>query len=375
MPTNDSHMPEKRHFYWLDWIRFLAAFMVMTAHARGGNWVEWARLAPDDHTRFVQAFFTVTRAGLEWGIVFFVLSGFLVGGQALERSLHRTFDPYAYARDRISRIWLPLIPALLLTAGVQLFCGTSISFPIMLGNIFGLNGVLCPTFGNNDPLWSLSYEMWFYALAGIAAIILTRFSSRTMLWAALTLCLAVFTRLNATFLDCWLLGAFSYFLSSYKRGASIGVPGLILFLLGACFSQLQAESKSVSLESIWPWLPSPELAWLIESLGIGLVLAGVCHGKPRSARWSRIEGLGTWLASFSYTLYLTHYPILAVWDRLLPQRHVQVDVPTFLIFFCKIASCLAVAWLMYLPFEAQTSKVRKWLKEHFSSLAPEKESS
>jgi peptidoglycan/LPS O-acetylase OafA/YrhL len=118
---------DKRHLYWLDWLRFTAALMVVACHARGGNWVEWGRLDDACQTNFNYVFFAATRAGFEWVIVFFVLSGFLVGGKVLERVGNSTFDVLAYAVDRTSRIWMPLIPALLLTAGIGGYLGHPIS--------------------------------------------------------------------------------------------------------------------------------------------------------------------------------------------------------------------------------------------------------
>jgi peptidoglycan/LPS O-acetylase OafA/YrhL len=196
-------MPEKRHFYWLDWIRFFAAFMVVTCHARSGNWVEWGRLGAGHHSRLILAFFTGTRAGVEWVMVFFVLSGFLVGGMALERSLNRTFDFWAFAWDRVSRIWVPLVPALVLTVGIQLYCGVRVSVPLLLGNLFALQGVICNPIGENFPLWSLSYEVWFYVLTGIAALIVTGLARRSIVWVALAVCFVVFTKLSVSYLNCW----------------------------------------------------------------------------------------------------------------------------------------------------------------------------
>ena len=34
-------------------------------------------------------------------------------------------------------------------------------------------------------------------------------------------------------------------------------------------------------------------------------------------------------------------------------------------YLLKIFSCIAVAWLLYLPFEARTATVRKWLHGRF----------
>ena len=99
---------EKEHLHWLDWLRFTAALMVVMVHARGANWVEWGRLEETSRTKLVAVFFALTRTGSEWVTVFFVLSGFLVGGKVLERVAKGTFDLRVYAIDRFSRIWVPL---------------------------------------------------------------------------------------------------------------------------------------------------------------------------------------------------------------------------------------------------------------------------
>src|SRR6202008_705345 len=51
-------------------------------------------------------------------VVFFVLSGFLVGGKVLREmgSTERPFSPKRYFLDRFTRIYLVLIPVLLITA-------------------------------------------------------------------------------------------------------------------------------------------------------------------------------------------------------------------------------------------------------------------
>ena len=71
------------HLYWLDWLRFTAALMVVAIHSRGGTWVEWGRLTEASQTKLVAIFFAITRTGSESVLVFFVLSGFLVGGKVI----------------------------------------------------------------------------------------------------------------------------------------------------------------------------------------------------------------------------------------------------------------------------------------------------
>ncbi|HRY47654.1 MAG TPA: hypothetical protein P5186_06375 [Candidatus Paceibacterota bacterium] len=147
-----------------------------------------------------------------------MLIGFLVGGKVLDRSRNENSDAYAYALDRASRIWLPLCPALLLSAAVGSLLELPLSLGGFFGNLFGLQGVLCWSYGGNFPLWSLAYEMWFYFLAGCAAVATSSRPTNSRLWGfiGVVVCSMVFTRLDATFLFCWLLGAISYSQLSYE---------------------------------------------------------------------------------------------------------------------------------------------------------------
>lgn len=199
-PDSNRHAPSG-HLYWLDWLRFAAALMVVAIHARGASWVEWGRLAEASQTRLAAAFFALTRAGTEWVLVFFVLSGFLVGGKVIERVGGGTFSLHDYAVDRISRIWLPLIPALLWSAIVAYWVDKPVSWVGFGGNLLGLQLVFFRTFAENIPLWSLAYEIWFYFLAGAAAVwVMSGTRARSLAFLALGLGFTVFTRLKCEFL-------------------------------------------------------------------------------------------------------------------------------------------------------------------------------
>jgi len=361
-----------RHFYWLDWVRFIAALMVVACHARGYTWVQWNEIDVKEHTKLSEIFFILTEEGKEWVIVFFVLSGFLVGGKLIERSLAHTFDPRIYALDRITRIWIPMIPALALTTGVGYYCGFHLTFVSLLGSIFSLQEIFFDSYGNNVPLWSLSYEVWFYVLAGLAAVIVLRPTThRLWLWLGLAVSFAAFTRLWAIFLSCWLLGAFSYFLITGKKSNGLMILGLFLAVTGVCLFKMYEDRGPID-DYLHDSLPSPNIAWLMESLGLGIFFADVCRREPHSRLILGFERLGTSLAAFSYTLYLTHYPVVLLWERLYPvSRYPHIDAFSFFIFGCKIVSALLVAWLLYLPFERQTPVIRKWLKSRFISSASE----
>jgi peptidoglycan/LPS O-acetylase OafA/YrhL len=100
-------------------------------------------------------------------------------------------------------------------------------------------------------------------------------------------------------------------------------------------------------------------------VGIAILLPFITNSSPQSNILVRIERLGISLAAFSYTLYLTHYPFLWATNKFWP-RVSNVDESSILRFLLVIVLSILGAWLFYFPFEAQTSKVRKWLLIKFS---------
>ncbi len=128
--------------------------------------------------------------------VFFVLSGYLVGGLSLRKVQSGVFSIRDFAADRASRIYTAYLPALLLTAALdhlgsryfgtsglydhaQLMIREKISTPPFSDHIslvdFSCNMVMlktfnCVPFGSNQPLWTISVEFWVYIF--LAALLL-----------------------------------------------------------------------------------------------------------------------------------------------------------------------------------------------------------
>lgn len=363
-PSRTLFKGSQEHLYWLDWLRFTAALMVVAIHSRGGTWLEWGRLAEASQTKIVAAFFALTRAGSEWVLVFFVLSGFLVGGKVIERLGAGTFSLRDYIIDRFSRIWVPLVPALIWSAIVGLWLGKPVSWCDLGGNLLGLQGGLFPNFAANQPLWSLGYEIWFYFLAGGVAVWLTA-GTRGRIGAGLALALGfmVFTSMKADFLFAWVLGASTYWLCHRPRQLGLAIAGVGLMALGYVGSELRTATVSVNTSGWLQFAPSAKVATLILSLGIALVLPFLTQLKPGTKLGNSLNNLGGNLAAFSYTLYLTHCPTLYVWEHFLPERHETMDGVSMMLYLCRISSCVVFAWLCYLPFEKQTGRLRQWLRK------------
>ena len=113
----------KKHYYWIDLIRFLAALLVVLGHLRQTSFVEYGLLPDSEKNIFIMFLYLILRIGHEAVLIFFVMSGFLVGGKALEKTMGGNFNVKDYSIDRAVRIMLPLIGALLLLIIVNLIVG------------------------------------------------------------------------------------------------------------------------------------------------------------------------------------------------------------------------------------------------------------
>lgn len=369
------HILDKDRCYWLDWVRFLAALEVLVSHARGGYFVEYGSLPPDEKGWAVAVFFGLSRLGHESVIVFFVLSGYLVGGRSLQRVAGGRFDIASYWLDRATRIYVPLLPILILTIPVNLVRGKEWSIIGLLVNLAGLQGTGpgFEVFGGNEPLWSLAYEMWFYACwGGGLALATSRSAAHRVGWFFLTaVSLVVICKLeNPHYFFCWVLGALIRQVETgvLRRSWLLGL-GLMLAVTGGMMTQLNSGSTSFNLQRWQAWIPGMPTSVLILGVGFALAVHLSASWIPSSESARCWERRGKLWADFSYTMYLSHFVIIALWGTCLPDRRVpSVNRISCSVFIAKVAVLIAVSWLLYYMFERNTGKVRRWLRDRFDRL-------
>jgi len=353
-----------RELPWLDWIRFGAALAVLVFHARQMTFVAYGDLPAEQRSLLVQIFFAVTRPGREAVLVFFVLSGFLVGGRVLERVANRTFDVGAYFIDRSTRLFLPLIPALCLGALAGLLVGPPVTLATFLGTALNVQGFLTPLMSSNGPLWSLAYEWWFYVLAGSLAAATINVGRAAAICVALTaVCLLGLGELEL--LVSWVLGALAYLWRPARAQSWLlaAIVGIAIFAL----VQIQFGQEGV--------LSNPRIALvplatstLLFSGATAMAIAMLSTIPPPAGRGRGIYAAGSFLASFSYSLYLTHYPLLWVALAWWPQDKLSVTSLTG--YALRIAACLGFAVLMYWLFERHTAPLRRLVRHAFSRPTP-----
>ena len=157
--------------YILNWTRGVCAALVVLGHARSLGWAhgESTNLWSSNLSKI---FLLPSSFAMESVAVFFVISGYLVGGQIYRQIIARSFLWPRFLVDRITRLYIVLIPGMVFTFLCFLFSkyfGKELStsnFGVgnFLCNITFLMPTRCGPYGNNSSLWSLGYEFYFYII-------------------------------------------------------------------------------------------------------------------------------------------------------------------------------------------------------------------
>lgn len=343
---------------WIDWIRFTASFLVVFFHVRQYLFYDFVELTP-----IKLLFIGITRLGQDAVIIFFSLSGYLVAGNALYRLNKSEFILQSYLIDRFVRIYLPLIPALGFTAICGFITGKHYSIYELSVNLVGLQGIYGYQFMGNAPLWTLSYEIWFYILLGVVCAFANtnnrNYFNILFISPLIIISFSVFTVLSCTMLFCWIIGGIFFF---DKRFCVFKLFIYFAFLLIALI--ISALKNNLTL------FVSIEFTKIFLAFAFSGVLSQIVHLNPSSNFLLKIERFGTIPASFSYTLYLTHYPLIQLWFYYFPNRYSELDCFTisYFIFLCFV--CLIFSYFMFLLFEKHTSTVKRllafWLNKIFT---------
>lgn len=373
MGPPDHKSSAGEHFPILDFIRFGAALLVVFGHARSVLLVGIDSVAQPN--TMVRGFYLVTGLHEEGVVLFFVVSGFLVGGLAWQRMAAGSFDGWSYFLSRFTRIYLVLLPSLLLVAilsnlGAALFAEARLYaerplFPSGVRNgwswgqipchLLSVQAVLCDAWGANPPLWSLGLEWTFYLIGPLFfAIALQPMSiaKRVLLAAAMVGLVVYLQHQNAAFIQWfafWLLGVFSAVAEKrWRIFLFVGLAGIAICLAALVLSRTRL-------------LPQGTTHALV---AIGLAAGLACNKVTRWRCEIRLIDRG---ARFSYSLYLIHLPVIlfagAAFQSLLawPNALVQPDLRGISGFCTLVLVALLAAWAFAAITEDHTDRVRRFL--------------
>lgn len=292
-----------RHVRTLDSMRSVSALIVLASHLVQIFWLPVTGLHSPLHV--ASNLFSETAV-----IVFFLLSGYLIT-MSIWRNIGRTghFAAGDYVVSRLVRIYPPLLSAITVTIGVFYIIGLAglpgVATPLrqasdlyavrefltfdphevfsalqMRGGLLDLNG----------PLWSLYIEVALYAAAGALAL---GWKGPKPYWRLIgcvlfaAFCAFILHRDYTLYAAWWLMGS-AFFLCQISPRRNL-VLGLAVAVLSTTILRFTTTGLITEMARLCVTLP---LAFL-------MFLVWRWESRPLEK-----------IASFSYTLYLIHFPVL-----------------------------------------------------------------
>lgn len=359
------------HSVVISLLRGFAAIMVAAAHLRAEVFPGLRSVA--DASLWYKGFAFATGFAHHAVLVFFVISGWLVGGSLLNKIGQR--DAIAnFAIDRMSRLWTVLIPTFVLTLlfglgsgvlsahNIDFFSTSAYSALSLVGNLIGLQTVTLPNFGDNFALWSLANETWYYAMFPLLVLLFTARSNLTRVasGAALAVLASALPAAIIAYFAIWLLGvAFSRIRIECGNGARIG--WLALLAAVSAYYRLTGNLDDFDLTTLRQDLVcSVMLLVFLSSLQF--------KGAPASKLLRPATKVGKFFADFSFSLYVLHLPLIALlthWGMArFGLRQLSPGEPLhYAIYAAMLAIVLGSSYLSYLLFESHTYRIRRLLKD------------
>ena len=346
---------------FLYFMRWVAAFFVATDHIRTNYFIGISQI--QHNTILTKIFFLFTFLGHNSVIVFFVLSGFFVGGGMFKEFKENKFSLKKYFIKRFTRLYIVLIPALILGGLFAYFiflkmhinCNTC-DIKTFFGNLFYLETIYVKPFANNEPLWSLAYEAWYYLLFPI--IIYLIFSKKIIIKILnffIFLFLLILLKPNLEillYMLIWLLGVFVFFYN--KRILSFRLS-IFLFLL------VFVLYRVVTIKTSPFYIKQGFVGDFILGISVMLLI--------NSAKYSNLSlkffNFNKIMADFSYTLYLVHVPILYFLLTYISKAN-SFDIYHISIFIVIVTLIYFYAYVVAFLTEKHTKKVTKFLLRKFS---------
>jgi peptidoglycan/LPS O-acetylase OafA/YrhL len=255
------------------------------------------------------------RFGQEAVILFFILSGFVIE-YSHSKGKDKTFKTYFL--KRFLRIYIPLFFVFIAHFIIKsINSEVNIDWRIFFGNIFMLQdidslkpNVIVPTFLGNSPLWSLSYEWWFYMLY---FPLITFFKNKSSLIvytigiiSALTYIIYPnFFNRELMYLVIWWSGV--EIARLYSQGNTINIKNLkyclvVLTVITLILGFNVYISKEISTIGVHPILELRHFGFSLVAIFLALIWK-----KIRWIGFSSTMEIFSRFAPISYGVYISHY--------------------------------------------------------------------
>jgi peptidoglycan/LPS O-acetylase OafA/YrhL len=348
----------------LDGIRGLAALFVVLNHVFERAWPGF----PVDHAPLWAGEFIYGRFAV---VVFIALSGFSLG-LAPARSGWRFDSVAAFARRRAWRILPPYWAALAFSLVLTWFVVAQPGWAVPDGKsvvVYGLLAQDAVAAGSpNRAFWSIAVEAQLYVLLPLLLLLVRRVSATAMvaLVAAVVVTVGVLGPHVAPMDDVlvrsapdlavvFALGVLAAGIATASERTRSRPWAAFAVAAAAPVVALIAVRGSTWTDQHLFWV---DLAW---GPAIGCLLAAVATARP----WPLVQLLDSrplrGLGSFSYSLYLTHAPIVIAVSYGLVLGRVPAGTPTFLVLTAVLLPLtVGFARLFAAAFELPFQRHRGW---------------
>ena len=350
-------MPKQFSIY-MNMLRFFAAFVVVISHL--------------DDESLTGSTLIWLRGGIGYGhhavIIFFVLSGYFVA-QSAERSA--SFRDYSIAR--LSRIYSVVLPMIAIVPVLDLIgqsaepslyndnlLPTVVDFLLSL-TLSNMYWFLDRQYFSNEPYWSISYEVAYYALFGLWCF------SGGLRSRLLTVALSfVVGPVIMLLFPCWLAGVLLW---RYRERLLVGPRTAVGLFFGsiavyaACGAGEVFAAMNWGSELAWRALGLADLPWkasrnwatdyLITIMVLAHLIGAVSLARLHRLRVDALGSPAQWLADGSFALYLFHVPLLLMFGALVGDFR-STSAGMVLILTLSVVSAYALA-------EISDRRRREWL--------------
>jgi peptidoglycan/LPS O-acetylase OafA/YrhL len=241
--------------------------------------------------------------------------------------------------------------------------GDRLTLQALLGNLCFVQTIWVPPLGSNDPLWSLSFEFWYYLLFPCGWLAL--FGKTTPRWqralyaAFCAAGLLIVGKTIALYFPIWLLGTAIHLLPRIpclgRLAGALTAVVVVLFGLVMGLTHLSAFKAALGDSTI--------AVDYVTAISFAVVLYLVLDNRTPSRR-SAYAAISRELATFSYTLYVVHMPLLIVLRAaLLPDEPWTPDVLHIVLAGLLALFSLAYAFAIARLTEGRTEAIRDWIWE------------
>lgn len=362
---------------FIDVARWIAALAVLFTHVEANSLVRLAEMPAEARGPLAYLAWLFYGFAHQAVVVFFVLSGFLVGGGALKAA--RAGKPFVatYLVDRTTRIYVVLLPVLIVTAlldavGRALFADTGVyalpEFADRSGalefwaNLFNLQDTFFRYFGTNSALWTLAHEYWYYvAFALLIMPFAPAYGLRTRVagfvaGVAITVLMSWTLSYHLFGFALWGLGVVAARLSKplvARRALAVGA-----FLAASLGLRLFVR---YSLIEVW-WIGG--LADAVIALLFANLLLTLRFDPTPIWRWCDWPA-HRFLSDFSYSLYALHMPVVIFLCAAAQHylgfgfRSAPTSTAHWLVFLATFVAAIFASWLFSRVTEARTERVRR----------------